>query len=136
MSEVPKEIKIKRKFPKKSWLKKKGDYSRKNWINDEDDSQSEAEKEDEDREPKKPETFEEAVKFLDETSIYWEKFNWSIRYYGVGEHFTFWAGFGGFIDWNFDNGTAISWKEMKKVIIDSAQHLYDEFNNKTKDEEE
>ena len=78
------------------------------------------------KKPKRPETFEEAVKFLDYMNEHGEGFNWSIRYYGFGEHFTFWAGLGGFIDWHFDRGTAISWKEMKKVIIDSAQYLYDE----------
>jgi len=75
---------------------------------------------------KKPETFEEAIEFLDFVNIRGEDPQWSIQYYGFGEHFTFWSGYGGFIDFGIDNGTAINWETMKKIIIESAQALYDD----------
>ena len=75
---------------------------------------------------KKPETFEEAIEFLDFVNIRGEDPQWSIQYYGFGEHFTFWSGYGGFIDFGIDNGTAINWERMKEIIIESAQALYDD----------
>lgn len=68
-------------------------------------------------------TFKDAIRFLD-----WAKSNgfdvfWSIQYYGFGEHFTFWTGFGGFHDFGIDQNTPITWRRMKEIIIQSARDL-------------
>jgi len=73
---------------------------------------------------KRPETFPEAIAFFEFVTKRGEDPQWSIQYYGFGEHFTFWSGYGGFIDFNIDNGTAISWERLKEIIIESAQELY------------
>ena len=75
---------------------------------------------------KKPETFEEAVAFLNFWTRRGQDPQWSIQYYGFGEHFTFWSGFGGFYDFDIDNGTAISWNRLKEIIIESAQSLWED----------
>lgn len=79
---------------------------------------------------KKPETFAEAVAFLEFVTMRGEDPQWSIQYYGFGEHFTFWSGYGGFIDFDIDNGTAISWQKLKDIIVESAQALYDDLQEK------
>lgn len=65
-------------------------------------------------------TFEEAIKFLEQDLKYDDHTKWSIRYYGFGEHFTFWPGDGTFIDFGIDDDTAISWEQMKQILIQSA----------------
>lgn len=76
--------------------------------------------------PQKPQTFEEAVAFFNFVTKRGEDPQWSIQYYGFGEHFTFWSGYGGFIDFNIDNGTAINWRRLKEIIIESAQSLWED----------
>ena len=73
---------------------------------------------------KKPETFNEAVEWLNFATEHGNDVVWSIQYYGFGEHFTFWRGDGTFDDFNIDKGTGISWKKMQEIIIESAQSLY------------
>ena len=75
-----------------------------------------------------PETFTEAVEYLDKKGQNIEALYFSIQYYGFGEHFTTWARQDGFIDFGIDDGTVISWPRMKEIIIETAQHLY-EANN-------
>lgn len=75
---------------------------------------------------KRPKTFKEAIEWLDFVNSRGEDPQWSIQYYGFGEHFTFWSGYGGFIDFDIDNGTGIDWHKMKEIIIESAQTLYDD----------
>jgi len=78
------------------------------------------------KEIKRPETFPEAITFFEFVRKRGEDPQWSIHYYGFGEHFTFWSGYGGFIDFDIDNGTAINWERMKEIIVESAQALYDD----------
>jgi len=75
---------------------------------------------------KRPKTFNQAVKFFDFITRHGHAGAWSIQYWGFGEHFTFWAGFGTFIDFGVDQNTPITWDKMKEIIIESAQDLYDE----------
>jgi len=75
---------------------------------------------------KKPETIFEALAFFDFVTSHGDAPQWSLQYYGYGEHLTFWSGFGGFTDFNVDNGTAIDWSRLKEIIVESAQDLYDD----------
>lgn len=77
-------------------------------------------------------TFEEAIQFLEKELLYDEHTKWSIRYYGFGEHFTFWPGDGTFIDFGVDDDTPITWDKMKQIIIESAMARKD-FRNKMND---
>jgi len=76
---------------------------------------------------KKPETFIEAVEFFDllQNNHSYQPI-WSIQYYGFGEHFTCWSGFGTFTDFNINLNTTIDWKKMKEIIIESAKYIYEE----------
>jgi hypothetical protein len=74
---------------------------------------------------KRPKTFEDAVALFDFIKERGEDPHWSLQYYGFGEHLTFWAGYGGFWDFDVDNGTAFNWVRMKEIIIESAQDMYD-----------
>ena len=65
-------------------------------------------------------TFEEAIKYLEEKCKFDEYSGWSIRYYGYGEHLTYWSGDGTFIDFGIDEDTKITWNKFKQVIIESA----------------
>ena len=80
----------------------------------------------------KPKTFEEAVAFFNFWNKRGEDPQWSIQYYGFGEHLTFWSGYGGFIDFDIDNGTAISWGRLKEIIIESAQSLWEDLRKNKK----
>lgn len=75
-------------------------------------------------------TIEEAIAYL-ESKSFGDNFGWSIRYYGFGEHLTFWAGDGTFIDFGIDQDTKINWDKMKQIIIESAM-ARKEFDEKTK----
>ena len=68
-------------------------------------------------------TFKGACDFFDFANMHGEGFGWSIQYYGFGEHFTFWAGYGTFDDFDIDKGTQIPWERMKEIIIESAESL-------------
>lgn len=72
----------------------------------------------------KPTTFEEAVEYLDQHAKSPDELYFSIRYWGFGEHFTTWTKNRGFIDFDIDEGTIITWPTMKNIIISSAQFLY------------
>src|SRR3990167_9119068 len=77
----------------------------------------------------RPTDFMESIKFLDYCYNHAIDSHWSIQYYGYGEHLTYWSGFTpqsyGFADFGVDQGTAINWKLMKEIIIESAQCLWD-----------
>jgi len=75
---------------------------------------------------KRPETFEEAIKYFEKLRKSGDDPQWSIQYWGFGEHFTFWAGYGTFIDFGIDRGSAFGWDKLKKIILESAQEHYDE----------
>ena len=81
---------------------------------------------------KEAKTFEEAIELLDFICSRGEDPQWSIQYYGFGEHFTFWSGYGHFIDFHdignggIDRGTTISWVDLKKIIIESANSLLED----------
>jgi hypothetical protein len=62
----------------------------------------------------------QAIQFLEKELKYDEHTGWSIRYYGFGEHFTFWMGDGSFLDFNMDGDTKITWEKLKEIIIESA----------------
>ena len=68
----------------------------------------------------KPMDITEAILYLEDKLKYNENIGWSIRYYGFGEHFTFWCGDGSFIDFGIDEDTKITWNKFKQVIIESA----------------
>ena len=79
-------------------------------------------------------TIEEAIAYLDEKLKYDKHCGWSIRYYGFGEHLTFWAGDGSFIDFGIDQDTKLTWDKMRQLIIESAM-CRKEFEDKLNDKE-
>lgn len=62
----------------------------------------------------------EAIEYLEDKLKYDDHTGWSIRYYGFGEHLTFWPGDGTFLDFSIDDDTKITWEKLKQVIIESA----------------
>ena|SRR3990167_9884491 len=77
----------------------------------------------------RPTDFKSACEFMDYCRAHAIDSQWSIAYWGHGEHFTYWSGFSpksyGFIDFDIDQGSAITWKQMKEIITESSQALWD-----------
>jgi len=71
----------------------------------------------------RPETFEQAIVFFEFVGNNGFDCHWSIKYWGFGEHFTFWLD--GFYDFGIDEGTPITWGKMKEIILESAQAMHD-----------